>query len=67
VLGCNPGGLREVICNPVPRPRHFTQFLSPEFLAVKARLETLIHPRSELPDEDLLPLARMTAAGDDVE
>ena len=67
VLGCNPGGMREIILNPVPRPRSFAQFLSPEFLAVKARLETLIHPPAELPEEDMLPLARMTSAGDDVE
>jgi NitT/TauT family transport system ATP-binding protein len=67
VLGTNPGGLREIILNPVPRPRSSAQFSSPEFLAVKARLETLIHPPREQPEEDLLPLARMTAAGDDVE
>jgi NitT/TauT family transport system ATP-binding protein len=67
VLGTNPGGLREMILNPVPRPRSPAQFTSPEFLAVRARLETLIHPPRELPEEDLLPLARMTAAGDDVE
>lgn len=67
VLGTNPGGLREVILNPVPRPRAFTQFHAPEFLAVKARLEALIHPPVEHSDEDLLPLARMTEAGDDVE
>lgn len=67
VLGTNPGGLREVILNPVPRPRSFTQFHAPEFLAVKARLEALIHPPVEHSDDDLLPLARMTEAGDDVE
>ena len=49
------------------RPRSFAQLLTPEFIAVKARLETLIHTPTELPDEDLLPLARMTSAGDDVE
>ena len=67
VLGTNPGGLREIISNPVPRPRSAAQFHSPEFHAVKARLEDLIHPPREIPDEDLLPLARMTDAGDDVE
>ncbi len=67
VLGCNPGGMRELIRNPVPRPRSFAQFLSPEFLSVKARLETLIHPPAEHPEEEPLPLARMTDAGDDVE
>ena len=67
VLGANPGGLREVIRNPVPRPRSFAQLQSPEFQAVKARLEELIHPPSVRPEEDMLPLARMTPAGDDVE
>ncbi len=67
VLGTNPGGMREMILNPVPRPRTFDQFISPEFLAVKARLTALIHPPTDRPEEDLLPLARMTSAGDDVE
>lgn len=67
VLGANPGGLRELILNPVPRPRSFAQLHSPEFQAVKARLEELIHPPSVRPEEDMLPLARLTLAGDDVE
>jgi NitT/TauT family transport system ATP-binding protein len=67
VLGCNPGGMREMILNPVPRPRSAEQVLSSEFLAVRARLSHLIHPPSEATESDLLPLARMTAAGDDVE
>ena len=67
VLGNDPGGLREMIRNPVPRPRTFDQLHSPTFLATKARLEALIHPPAERPNEVLLPLARMTLAGDDVE
>jgi NitT/TauT family transport system ATP-binding protein len=67
VLGNDPGGLREMIKNPVPRPRSFEQLHSPAFLATKARLEALIHPPKQRPDEDQLPLARMTLAGDDVE
>ena len=67
VLGTNPGGMREMLLNPVPRPRTLAQFLSPEFLSIKARLETLIHPPGDQPQDDLLPLARMTLAGDDVE
>ena len=40
VLGCNPGGLREMILQSRAAPAPFAaQFLSPEFLAVKARLE----------------------------
>lgn len=67
VLGCDPGGMREMILNPVPRPRSAEQLVSPEFIAVKARLNHLIHPPAEATAEDLLPMARMTAAGDDVE
>ena len=64
VLGTNPGGVRELIENAVPRPRSAEQFLSPEFLALKARLDELIHAQAE---PDKLPMARMTMAGDDVE
>jgi NitT/TauT family transport system ATP-binding protein len=68
VLGTNPGGVREIIENPVPRPRNVAQFISPEFLSLKARLDELIHgPAAEIEEEDKLPMARMTMAGDDVE
>jgi NitT/TauT family transport system ATP-binding protein len=68
VLGTNPGGVRELIENPVPRPRTVAQMLSPEFLALKARLDELIHgPAIETDEDDKLPMARMTQAGDDVE
>ena len=43
VLGVNPGGVREFIENPVPRPRTPEQFLTSEFLAIKHRLDELIH------------------------
>ncbi len=68
VLGTNPGGVREIIENPVPRPRSVAQFISPEFLALKARLDELIHgPAVSADEEEKLPMARMTMAGDDVE
>ncbi len=67
VLGTNPGGIREIIENPVPRPRRVEQLLSPEFLALKARLDALIHGPAVEATEDSLPMARMTMAGDDVE
>ncbi len=68
VLGTNPGGVREIIENPVPRPRNVAQFISPEFLALKARLDELIHGApAETEEEDKLPMARMTMAGDEVE
>ncbi len=68
VLGTNPSQILEVIEVPVPRPRSSAQFLSPEFLATKHRLEELIHgPVSEEPDVPMLPNIRMTHANDDVE
>ncbi len=68
VLGVNPGGVREFIENPVPRPRSVSQFLSPEFLALKARLDDLIHtPTSDDEEDDKLPVIKLTDAGDDVE
>ena len=47
VLKANPGEIQEMIEVPVPRPRSPEQFLSPEFLATKIRLEELIHPKAE--------------------
>ena len=66
VMGANPGRVIEFIENPVPRPRNDAQFLSPEFLSLKKRLEEHIHPPSE-ESGDLLPMIRMTDAGDEVE
>jgi len=71
VLGVNPGGIREIIENPVPRPRVSEHAQSPEFLALRARLDSLIHTpaASDEPDDDddKLPMAKLTMAGDDVE
>jgi NitT/TauT family transport system ATP-binding protein len=67
VMGANPGRVIEFIENPVPRPREEKHFLSPEFLALKKRLEEHIHPPSDLEEEESLPMIRMTMAGDDVE
>jgi len=66
VMGANPGRIIEVIENPVPRPRDATQFLSPEFLALKARLDELIHGPADSPEEKL-PVIKLTEAGDEVE
>jgi len=65
VMRANPGRVIEIIENPVPRPRSSTQFLSPEFLALKKRLEEHIHPPTEAPDK--LPMVKLTEAGDEVE
>lgn len=67
VMGVNPGGVVEFIENPVPRPRAPTQMFETEFQSVKARLEQLIHPPVILEEEDRLPLAKLTMAGDEVE
>ncbi len=66
VLGSNPGRVLEFIENPVPRPRTPEQCTSPEFMAVRRRLDELIHPPVEL-EEERVPMVKMTAAGDDVE
>jgi NitT/TauT family transport system ATP-binding protein len=67
VMGTNPGGVREFIENPVPRPRSVAQFLSPEFLALKKRLEHHIHPPVEMETVEKLPMIKLTEAGDEVE
>jgi NitT/TauT family transport system ATP-binding protein len=66
VMGTNPGRVLEVINNPVPRPRSVAQFLSPEFLALKRRLDELIHGPADAPEEKL-PVVKLTEAGDEVE
>ncbi|MDB6073610.1 MAG: transporter related, partial [Verrucomicrobiaceae bacterium] len=66
VMGTNPGRVVEFIDNPIPRPRSPAQFLSAEYLALKMRLEELIHPPVEA-EEDRLPMVKLTNAGDDVE
>jgi NitT/TauT family transport system ATP-binding protein len=69
VLDPRPGRVREIVEVPVSRPRDHDQLRSPEFLATKAHLETIIHPEDthEKPSFDKLPMGRMTGVGDDVE
>ena len=67
VMGANPGRIIEFIENPVPRPRSTHQFITPEFLALKNRLEELIHPATSNDEEEKLPVMKMTQAGDEVE
>lgn len=66
VMGANPGRVLEVIENPMPRPRSTEQLLSPEFLALKHRLDELIHGPAEA-EEEKLPVIKLTEAGDEVE
>jgi len=65
VMAANPGRVVEFIENPVPRPRSPAQFISPEFLALKQRIEEHIHPPVEAPEK--LPMIKLTEAGDEVE
>jgi len=65
VMGTNPGRVLEIIENPIPRPRSTDQLISPEFLALKHRLDELIHSPSET--EEKLHLIKLTQAGDEVE
>jgi NitT/TauT family transport system ATP-binding protein len=69
VLKAHPGEVQEVIEVPVPQPRHPDQFLSPEFLATKKRLEELIHPpEAEVEvNGDHLNMVRMVSVDDEVE
>jgi NitT/TauT family transport system ATP-binding protein len=67
VLKAHPGEVQELIEVPVPHPRTPEQFLSPEFLATKARLEELIHPPETEEvglSEDHLNMVRMVAVDD---
>lgn len=74
VLKAHPGEVQEVIEVPVPRPRSSAQIGSPEFRALKARLEALIHPpqeHSESSEEENAmghnPMIRLTDVADNVE
>jgi NitT/TauT family transport system ATP-binding protein len=71
VLKANPGEVQELIEVPVPRPREAAQLTTREFLATKARLEALIHPRAdeaEAAQDFVRPhMIRMTDVTDNVE
>lgn len=67
VLKAHPGEVQEVIEVPVPRPRDPEQFISPEFLATRKRIDELIHPPSDEDDDDKLNMIRLTRVGDEVE
>ena len=68
VLSAHPGEVQELIEVPLDRPRRPEQFDSPEFRAMKARLEALIHPPTDNPDEDAYPqVPLLTDVQDSVE
>jgi NitT/TauT family transport system ATP-binding protein len=67
VLKAHPGEVQELIEVPVPQPRSADQFISPEFLATKKRLEELIHPpRAADDNDDRLNMVRMVRVDDEV-
>ena len=66
VLKAHPGEVEEVIEVPVSRPRDQEQFISPEFLATRERIDDLIHPPIEEDDEDKLNMIRLTNVADEV-
>ena len=59
VLKAHPGEVQELIEVPVPRPRNASQIFSPEFLAIKARLEALIHPHEQKEESEIPIQQRM--------
>jgi NitT/TauT family transport system ATP-binding protein len=68
VLSAHPGEVQELIEVPLERPRGPEQLDSAEFRAMKARLESLIHPPSHSPDEDAYPqVPLLTDVHDSVE
>jgi NitT/TauT family transport system ATP-binding protein len=70
VLSAHPGEVQELIEVPVPHPRSTAQFIAPEFLAIKARLEELIHQGAAHDDEDAdtyQMVIRMTDVTDDID
>jgi len=68
VLKAHPGEIQELIEVPVPQPRTPEQFISPEFLATKKRVEELIHPPHSEGDanDDRLNMVRMVRVDDEV-
>ena len=59
VLKAHPGEVQELIEVPVPRPRKSDQFTSAEFIAIRARLDALIHPKNDNDDAEVPIQQRM--------
>jgi len=55
VLSAHPGEIQELIQGPLARPRRPEQLNSEAFTAIKARLEELIHPPQDGPEEETYP------------
>jgi len=66
VLKAHPGEVQEIVEVPVPQPRDPEQLLSPEFLATRAHIESLIHPPSS-EEQEKLNMVRMVSVDAEVE
>jgi len=66
VLDANPGRVLEVIDVPLPRPRSPEQFVEPRFLAVKQRLEELIHRPDQVQESTHYPIMRRDNIAEEV-
>ncbi len=67
VLSAHPGQVQALLDVPLDRPRHAGQSGSPAFLAMKARLEALIHPPGAADDEPYPEVPLLTDVLDSVE
>jgi NitT/TauT family transport system ATP-binding protein len=65
LLSARPGRIAEIIEVPILQPRTPEIVQDPRFIATRLRLDALIHPKTEHA-ENMLPVKRMTAAGDEV-
>ena len=62
----HPGGhLAATLDVPLPYPHDIDVLRDPRFLAIRGRLDLLVHPRRDL-NRDRLPIVRMTRVGDEV-
>ncbi len=66
VLDANPGRVQEVIDVPIGRMRKPEDLLNPRFLAVKQRLEELIHKPEQTKEEVKFPVERADLIADEV-
>ncbi len=53
VMSARPGRFVDKIIVPLPRPRRYELFSTPEFLALKGRIHARLHPESEGGDDDI--------------
>ncbi len=65
VLKAHPGEVQELIEVPLPQPRIKAHTLTPEFLAVRQRLEELIHPQGN-DDTEKFEMLRLAPANNEV-